>query len=317
MTTSTPPNGASQTIHRSARLDLRGLGSYLAIAFGLTWAVEITALVVPGVRFDANPPPWAIPVIAGAMWFPAVAAFITRRWITREGFSSAGLRLGPWRAYLAIWLTMPLLFAAVYLVTWLLGIGRLDPELNEFRGQLKAMAAAAGRTGEPPPASVLLPAIFLVTMTLGLPLNCLFTFGEEFGWTGYLAIKLLPLGRWNAAIIYGLFWGLWHAPIIAIGYNYPGHPLGGTLFMCLLMVGVGLSQMALRLRYDSVLLTTFLHACLNAQGSGIWGRLVVGSDPRLGGITGVVGVAVVGAIGAWLLARSPLREGEAYPKGCT
>ena len=74
--------------------------------------------------------------------------------------------------------------------------------------------------------------------------------------------------------------------------------------MCPLMIAVGFSQLALRLRYDSVFLTTFLHACLNAQLFGIWGILLVDINPLLGGMTGIIGLALAAPIGAWLLARS-------------
>src|SRR6266852_4542495 len=123
---------SQETLDRSAPLDLRGIGCYLVLAFGLTWAIEFAVLVLPGVRLDQNPPPWTRAVLAGVMWMPAISAFIVRRWITREGFASAGLRLGPWRAYLTIWLVMPFLFAAIYLITWLLGLGRVDLELHQF-----------------------------------------------------------------------------------------------------------------------------------------------------------------------------------------
>src|SRR5207245_6294827 len=63
------------------------------LAFGLTWAIEFAVLILPGIRLDQNPPPWTRAVLAGVMWMPAISAFIVRRWITREGFASAGLRL--------------------------------------------------------------------------------------------------------------------------------------------------------------------------------------------------------------------------------
>ncbi|MEP6730875.1 MAG: CPBP family glutamic-type intramembrane protease [bacterium] len=103
-------------------------------------------------------------------------------------------------------------------------------------------------------------------------------------------MKLLPVGRWRAAAIYGAIWGVWHAPIIAAGFNYPGYPVLGVVMMCLLTTTFALSQTALRLRYDSVLLTSFFHASINSQGLGLLPMVVVGVNPVIGGVTGVVGM---------------------------
>jgi hypothetical protein len=292
-------------------LDSRGLISYLAIAFGLAWATEFFTLVGPGIRFDQHPPAWTGLVLMGVMWVPALAAFVVRRWITHEGFASAGLRRGPWHLYFAVWLAVPLLFATVYLLTWMAGLGRLDPELKEFTARVQTYVKAIDVPLRLPSAGVLLGLLMGASLTLAPAINCIFTFGEEFGWTGYLVPKLLPLGKWKAAVIYGIVWGGWHAPLIAIGYNYDGYPRAGLVFMCLFTVALGCTQMALRLRSGSVLLPTFLHACVNAQARSIWPLLFVGINPLWGGITGALGLAVLGPLGVYLLARSPSSEREA------
>jgi hypothetical protein len=152
---------------------------------------------------------------------------------------------------------------------------------------------------------VLSAAILAQSLTLGVLVTSVFAFGEEFGWTGYLLVRLLPLGRWRAALIYGAIWGLWHAPVIAGGYNYPGYPVIGAVMMCALTIAFALTQTALRLRFDSVLLTSFFHASINTQGLGLLPMLVIGVSPILGGITGLVGVVAFGTLGTWLLARTP------------
>jgi uncharacterized protein len=46
-------------------------------------------------------------VVALGAFSPAIAAIIVRRWVTREGFADAGLRLNlrhKWRYYLFAWL---------------------------------------------------------------------------------------------------------------------------------------------------------------------------------------------------------------------
>jgi hypothetical protein len=75
--------------------------------------------------------------------------------------------------------------------------------------------------------------------------------------------------------------------------------------MCFFTVAIGFNQASLRLRYGSVLLTTWLHACVNAQGRGIFPIIFVVANPVFGGITGIIGVGVIGLIGVILLARTP------------
>lgn len=237
------------------------------------------------------------------MFTPATAAFIVRKFVTREGFATAGLRRGSWRPYIMVWLGVPLLVALVYAITILLGLGQYDPTLSTLTTRMHE--AAGGRPlPQLPAVPILAAAIFAQTITLAVLVTTVFTFGEEFGWTGYLLVKLLPLGPWRAALIYGGIWGLWHAPIIAAGYNYPGYPALGPVMMCALTTAFALTQTALRLRYDSVLLTSFFHASINTQGLGILPMLVVGVSPIIGGITGVIGIATFAGAGSWLLART-------------
>jgi hypothetical protein len=289
--------GRSQT-------DWRGVGAYIGLAFGLAWALTGIALS-RGARFQTLTIRTTV-LLAGVMLTPALSAFIARKWITREGFASSGLRFGSWRPYLAVWIGVPLVVIGIYALTVLLGLGQFDPKLQQLFARIQE-AAARLNTPVPdlPGPLVLGAAIFAQALTFGVVVTSLFTFGEEFGWTGYLLVKLLPLGRWRAAVIYGVVWGLWHAPIIARGFNYPGYPVIGVMMMCALTTAFALTQTALWLRSRSVLLTSFFHASVNSQGLGIIPMAVAGVSPVMGGVTGVVGIAVFAAIGAWLLARTP------------
>jgi hypothetical protein len=284
----------------SSAVDWRAVGAFLALSFGLAWTAEGIALA-RGVRFSSLTPA-STGLLAAVMFTPAIAAFIIRRFITREGFTTAGLRRGPWRPYLIIWLGVPLLVAGIYAITVLVGWGRFDPTLAQLMARIEE--AGRGRTiPHLPPPPVLAAAIFAQSL-VGVLLTTVFTFGEEFGWTGYLLVRLLPLGRWRAALIYGSIWGVWHAPIIAAGYNYPGHPILGPVMMCGLTITFALTQTALRLRYDSVVITSFFHASINTQGLGVLPMLVAGVSPVLGGVTGMVGILTFMAVGVWLLART-------------
>ena len=283
------------------RVEWRYVAYYVALAFGLAWLIEGIA-IARGITF-ATLTVRGVLVLASAMFTPAIAALVVRL-TTKEGFASAGLRIGPWKLYLAVWCAVAALAVLIYGITIALGLGTLDPSLSKLTELMRANS-----NGRPlphlPPLGVLASVMYLQSVTVGLLITTVATFGEEFGWTGYLLIKLLPLGRWRAAVVYGAIWGLWHAPVIVAGYNYPGHPIAGPLMMCLLTVTFALSQTALRIRSRSVVLTSFTHACINAQGLGVLPLLVVGVSPVLGGITGLVGIAVSGVVGAWLLSRTP------------
>src|SRR5882724_1103716 len=64
-------------------LDLRGIGLFLGLCFGLTWTIEISALAY-GIRFNALSPA-AVALLGLVMLIPAGSAFSVRRWLTREG----------------------------------------------------------------------------------------------------------------------------------------------------------------------------------------------------------------------------------------
>lgn len=281
---------------RGASVDRRGIAAYLLLAFALAWIPEIVALA-RGATFAA-PRGATLGLLVAVMCAPGVAALLVRRLVTREGLADAGLRVGPRRAYLAAWLGVPLLAALVYGATVVLGLGTLDTTLSAARATIAAAGAA------PPPPPVLGATLLVQSLTVGVLVTAVATFGEELGWTGYLLPRLLPLGRWRAALLYGAAWGLWHAPVIVGGYNYAGHPVAGVVAMCGFTTAVALVQTAARLRTGSVLLTSVVHAAINAQGRGLGPALVADASPLLGGLTGLVGIVAFGVVGAVLLART-------------
>ena len=65
----------------------------------------------------------------------------------------------------------------------------------------------------------------LVTAILAMPL----LWGEEFGWRGYLQPRVFPNRPVTAAAVTGVIWAVWHYPLTLRGYNYPDHPVLGSL----------------------------------------------------------------------------------------
>jgi hypothetical protein len=279
----------------SGRVDRKGIVSFLLITFAVTYAIE-GALALGGFRWEGIPPILGQYVIAAVMWVPALATVLTIKFVTHEGFAITNLRFGPLKPYLISAVVIPLAFAVIYGLTWLLGLGRPDWNLDALR---QLMASSGADVSSMPPAPALLAIIFFSSLIVGPTINGLFGFGEEYGWRGYLLPKLMPLGKVRAYLILGVIWGLWHAPLILVGFNYPGYPLLGVIWMCALTTALGIYLNELTLRYRSSILAGSIHGIFNGQGYGIWRQLFPTVNPLLGGVTGLVGIAVLTLLGLW------------------
>lgn len=90
-------------------------------------------------------------------------------------------------------------------------------------------------------------------------------FGEEFAWRGYLLPKLCKKFTVKKAIILnGIIWGIWHSPLIAMGYNYgTSNPLLGILAMIIFCVVLGVIESFLFIKTKSVWCSTIFHASIN------------------------------------------------------
>ena len=89
-------------------------------------------------------------------------------------------------------------------------------------------------------------------------------FGEEYGWRYYLQERLCAiLGPRRGVLILGVIWGLWHAPIIAMGYNYAGQPFLGVLAMVSFTVVVGIYFSYVVMHTGSIWPAVILHGVTN------------------------------------------------------
>lgn len=293
----------STTVHQ--RVDLKGIASFLLITFSLTYLIE-GVLALNGFRWEGVPPILGQYIIAGVMWIPAAATVFTIKFITKEGFQIANLHFGPFKPYLFSALIIPLAFAVTYGLTWLLGLAQPDWNLNALR---ELMASSGTDVSTMPPAPTLLAILFFSSLIVGPTINGVFGFGEELGWRGYLLPKLMPLGKAQAYLILGVIWGLWHAPLVLMGFNYPGYPLAGVLWMCGLTTALGIFVNEMTLRYKSSILAGSIHGAFNGQGYGIWRQLFPTVNPLLGGMTGIIGILVFTGLGLWVTRWKGSKEG--------
>nr|WP_287410574.1 CPBP family intramembrane metalloprotease [Pseudodesulfovibrio sp.] len=265
-------------------LQIKPLLLFIALTFGATWAVEFF-LISKGMRFDSltgmsSPALWLMAV----MWIPGASALLVTAFVEKKNFvdlrDSLRLRLGTsLGAYFLTILLVPTLFAGIYLLSWGLGFGDFNPQIP---------GVETGETNLESVLQVMLP----MSIVLGPFINLIFGLGEEIGWRGFMLPRLMPLGKPLAYSLLGILWGIWHAPLILAGFNYPGYPVGGIVMMCILCFAFGLFLNEMTLHYDSSILAGFIHGAVNAQGYGVWLLLFPDVHPLLGGSVGLTGIIV-------------------------
>lgn len=280
----------------------RGVVAYLFLTFGLAWLIWI-GLWLAGYGPGSNTQLFYWLSIPGG-FAPAIAAIIVRRWITREGFADAGLSLNfrrKWRYYLAAWLLPPALIGAVIILAPVLGITQPDFSLTRAYTAL----------GQPSSG----PSIWLRTLTylgMALPLT-LILWGEEFGWRGYLQIRLLARRPLAAAIVTGLIWGIWHYPLILMGLEYPDHRLMGLVVFPLTTIFYSIVLGWLKQQSGSIWPPSLFHAAMNTLGGNILLLLFLGGPYYIWvSFEGVLIWIPFAFLSAWIIFTGQLQPAAAF-----
>lgn len=264
---------------------------FLGIAFGFSWVMfllplafsaagEQTVNMVRGVA-------WVL-----AMWGPGLAALLVTLFIVKEPFGTLRLnRFGRFRYYLAAWFLPPIFVALALVASVLIGTAQYDPELTV----MNQMAAQSAQAGAAIPVQALIAIQLVQGLLLGPAINVIFTMGEELGWRGFLLPKMMPLGQWPALIGGGVIWGVWHAPAILQGHNYPDNPVLGVFLMIIFCVLLSIFFGWLYLNARSPWVAAIAHGSINAWGGLPVVFLVPGFNTILGGtIASLTGLGVLG-----------------------
>ena len=245
------------------RVPWRAVIVFLAIAFGASWLIQLPMwLSGEGLAW-----PWFGLTTLAMMFTPALAAIIVVTLVRRPSSILRLLGLTPMRpASRTVWMTIgaaagfALLPLAAMFVGWAFGWLQLDlAELSGFREYFEV----TGTSTDGMPMQTLL-LIQLAWLPIAVVLSSLAAFGEELGWRGWLLPNLRPLGTWAALILSGVVWGLWHAPIILLGYNYGRTDLLGLAAMIVWCVLLGIVIGWTRLRSSSVWPAVLAHGAINA-----------------------------------------------------
>jgi membrane protease YdiL (CAAX protease family) len=283
-------------------IDRKPLTTFLILVFLISWPLFIVPLAFKNADAQIRQMITTI-AFALAMWGPGIAAIVAT--LTSGGsFRDLNLRrLGPKRFYLWAWLLFPILTIVSSVVTVLFGIGEFDSNFTMINDMLPA-----SETLNP---TLIVAAQIGAALTIATLFNTFFAMGEELGWRGFLLQKLLPLGQWKAILISNIIWGLWHAPAIVQGLNYPGYPIAGIFMMVVFSLLLGTIFSWLYLNTKSPWTPALAHGSVNAIAGLPILFLIPGFDMALGGtLASVAGWLGLLVFVGWLVAskRLPVPE---------
>ncbi|MGI6606653.1 MAG: CPBP family intramembrane glutamic endopeptidase [Peptococcia bacterium] len=266
---------------------------FIGLTFFLNYLLVILFFVFGGT--------WSMPgslvVPLFYMFIPMLVAIFVQKYLYQEPLRKPlGISFKINRWFFVAWLFPILLAFATLGVSLLLPGVEFSPEMSgmiqkyadllspEQIEEMKEQAAAL-------PVHPLWLAL-LEGLLAGITINAVAGFGEELGWRGFLQKELGYLGFWKSSLLIGLIWGVWHAPLILQGHNYPEHPLAGVLMMTVFTLLFAPLISFVRLKARSVIAAAVMHGTLNGT-AGIALIVIKGGNDLLVGVTGLAGFIVL------------------------
>ena len=205
---------------------MKNVKLYIAIAFGLIWAAGL-ALYLSGyiVASFSGAAPLLVSI---CMFIPLVTTLICQKSSKEPLLRGIGIRWKINRWWFFGWFTFPIVTLLTLLFTdWISGI---DTHTEVMQALCESMPIG--------PAGV--------------------------GWRGYLLKQFKGKSFLGTAVIIGIVWGLWHAPLILMGHNYPQHPQWGVLLMVVVCILMSFIIQYFRIKSGSVIVAAIMHGTCNA-----------------------------------------------------
>jgi membrane protease YdiL (CAAX protease family) len=274
---------------------------FLALAFGFSWTLAGIAYLA-GLRLS-SPLFGAMAVVY--MFGPLGAALLAARIapeLDAEGKSHSWIgslkatlalrfKMG-WGNFFIAWLLLPTVMLLAFACDFLMPGVKYDPKMGDFIARyapsLTPEQLEATRKSVEAFPLPMWTITLLQGLVAGLTINAIAAFGEEAGWRGYLTKSLSGSNPWIASLFIGAIWGLWHAPIIIQGYNYPQHPLAGVFMMIAWCSLLGPLFTYIRLRSRSTIAAAIAHGSLNGT-AGVAMMAISGGSDLLTGALGLAG----------------------------
>ena len=268
----------------------KGIIYFVLITFLITYLMDLIIFLNGGLTYK-----YTFAFLIAMMFVPMIVSMALTKFYLKRSLSSFGLKKGSLKYYIFAYI-YPFIAVALGVILFLImGLGKLRIDSNLIF-----------------PTQYGVPAyIFLINYAIA-PLfpNSIMAFGEEYGWRGYLQDLLQEkFSILKTLLITGVIWGLWHAPLIAMGYNYNQYPVPGVFLFVLWATFIGVFFGWLKIKSKSVFTAALAHGSLNAFiGFGI--IFAETNNQLLGipfGLPGLLSLLLLALICLWDLRRS-------YPK---
>lgn len=294
-------------------MDWKKIALFLGIAYAISW-LTAGAIYLGGIEYGNG-----LSIFLVACFYmpaPALSALIVQKYIYKEPLTKIGWK---WSG-INWWWIIATLFVSMFFVLGTLGVvwvggntlgisslGTLDftedgiiqklveivSEGNsdlpvDIEAELEKMPFAIG-------AVPLILISFIGAIFAAFTINLPFMFGEEFGWRGLLMKETQQLGFLKSNLFIGTVWGLWHAPIILMGHNYPEYPVIGVGMMMVFCIMLAFPFAYVRYKTNSILGPCVMHGMINGTAAMslyfTWGghSLVTG----LTGLAGLITISIV------------------------
>lgn len=266
---------------------------FIALTFFINWLL-IALFLALGEGWNSTATPL---VLVAYMFVPMLVAILVQKLVKHEGVIKplqVSFKLNRW--FLLAWLLPPLLAISA------LGVSLLLPGV-QYTSNMAGLLDIFGQNLSPEQVTQIqaqleaLPIsyfwiVLIQGLIAGITVNAVAAFGEELGWRGFLLREFRHLGFWRASLLIGFIWGVWHAPVILQGHNYPQHPLAGVGMMiiwCMLLTPI---FVYVRVKAKSVIAAAIMHGTLNGT-AGLALMMVRGGNDLTIGLTGVAGFVVL------------------------
>lgn len=265
---------------------------FLLLTFAINWAM-IALYQLSGAPWSGAGP---FLLATSYMLVPAIVAWIVQRRHGERVKGPLGIRWTWNRWFTLSWLGTALVAVLTVGVGLLLPDVRLDLSMTSMIERLGAqltpeqLAQVREQTAQLPVHPFWLALV--QALIAGVTVNAVFAFGEELGWRGLLQREWAPMGFWRSSLLIGLVWGLWHAPLILKGHNYPQHPVAGVGMMVVFCLLLSPLFGYLRLRSGSVLAAAVAHGTLNGT-AGLSAMVLAGGNDLTVSVTGLAGFVVL------------------------